>query len=172
MAAHDLEEQLQAHHTACYGWALHCCRWDRHEAEDVLQMSYLKVLDGRARFAGRSSLRSWLFGVIRRTAAEHRRQNALRGLRLDRWRASITAQRSAAPDPERDLVRTEESNRILAALNGLPSRQREVLHLVFYQDMTIGEAAQVIGVSLGTARTHYERGKKNMRQLLQRESDE
>jgi RNA polymerase sigma-70 factor (ECF subfamily) len=48
----------------------------------------------------------------------------------------------------------------------LPERQRDVLHLVFYQDLTIAQAAEVLGVALGTARVHYERGKARLRALL------
>jgi RNA polymerase sigma-70 factor (ECF subfamily) len=45
-----------------------------------------------------------------------------------------------------------------------------VLHLVFYQDLTIQEAAQIMGVGIGSARQHYERGKARLRSLLQPES--
>jgi RNA polymerase sigma-70 factor (ECF subfamily) len=46
-----------------------------------------------------------------------------------------------------------------------------VLHLVFYQDLSISEAAVIMGVSLGSARTHYERGKARLRELLSHSPD-
>ena len=65
MNAGDLERELEALHRASFGWALGCCRWDHEEAADVLQAVYLKVLEGKARFDGRSSLKTWLFATIR-----------------------------------------------------------------------------------------------------------
>jgi RNA polymerase sigma factor (sigma-70 family) len=52
------------------------------------------------------------------------------------------------------------------ALGRLAVRQREVLDLVFFHGLTIEEAAQVMGVALGTARVHYQRGKRRLLALL------
>ena len=167
MSPDDLAAQLEQLHAAAFGWALGCCGWDRPAAEDVLQASYLKILDGRARFDGRSGFRTWVFGVIRRTAQEARRRAALwRWLPLARLLLGPEGA-DDRPDPEAVLARADETARLVRALARLPARQREVLHLVFYEDQTIAEAATVLGVALGTARTHYERGKTALRRMLE-----
>ena len=171
MSPGDLTAELEQLHAAAFGWALSCCGWDRSTAEDVLQASYLKLLDGRARFDGRSSLRTFVFGVIARTAREVRRRAALR-----RWLplASLLLGPEPVdgrPDPATALVGADETARLARALGRLSARQRQVLHLVFYEDLTIAEAAAVAGVSLGTARTHYERGKAALKKLLEEEPE-
>ncbi len=172
MNRHDLEAQLAAIHAPSHGWALNCCRWDLHAAEEVLQMSYLKVLEGRAQFDGRSAFKTWLFGVIRRTAIEHRRHERFRLGRLGHWLVREVARPPAPVGPLAEAVISDESARLRAALRNLSPRQRDILHLVFYQDMSIEQAAAVMHVSLGTARTHYERGKATMRRLIQDRSEE
>src|ERR1700724_546804 len=77
-----LRNALEAHHVDSYGWALSCCRRRDDEAENVLQLVYLKVLSGKAVFDGKSSFKTWLFAVIRKTAAHERRADLLRRLRL------------------------------------------------------------------------------------------
>ena len=147
------------------GWALTCCKWDRSEADDVLQTSYLKVLSGRATFHERSSFRTWLFGIIRVTALERRRRSLVQRLLFERSADAADAI-DPAPDPASAVTRSQESSELVNALSTLPARQRDVLHLVFYQELTIREAADVLGISIGTARTHYERGKARLRELL------
>jgi RNA polymerase sigma factor (sigma-70 family) len=152
----DLERQLEDLHPASFAWALGCCGRDRQDAEDVLQETYVKSLEGKARFDGRSMLKTWLFAVIRRTAAAHRRT---------RWFRALLPQQNG-DDAETALLHSERTAELLQALSRLARRQREVIELVFYHDMTIEQAAAVIGVSLGTARVHYQRGKQRLLQEL------
>jgi len=167
----ELKRELERAHADSFGWAMACCRCDRDDAEEVLQTVYLTVLDGRARYDGRSSFRTWLFGVIRLTAASERRKAWLRGLLLEREggggrrEAGILAPNSfAAPDAEVELESRRDGLR--HALGRLAKRQREVLQLVFYHDLTVEQAAIVMRVSVGSARTHYARGKARLATLL------
>jgi RNA polymerase sigma factor (sigma-70 family) len=160
----ELRLQLERVHTDCFGWAMACCGRDRDNAEEVLQTVYLTVLDGRARYDGLSSFRTWLFGVIRRTAASERRNAWLRSLLLKREAGRLTPDAPAAPDSE--FERESRRNGLQHALGQLAARQREVLQLVFYHYLTVGEAAAVMGVSVGSARTHYARGKARLAELL------
>jgi len=161
----EIRSFLEMNHQASYGWALGCCSRDPAEAESVLQTVYLKVLDGRARFDGRSSFKTWLFAVIRKTAIDERRRSVLRGLRLVKLGQAILFR---APEESLDQTVYRSQIEILfqRALARLPGRQREVLQLVFYHDFTVAGAAEVMGCSIGSARTHYERGKKRLYKLI------
>jgi RNA polymerase sigma factor (sigma-70 family) len=161
MTDSELRAALETHHSESYGWALSCCARSSVEAEAVLQTVYLKVLMGKARYDGRASFKTWLFAVIRRTAADERRRQMLRHLLLDRQRASPAP--AAVERPDEAVHRAELRRLVRKVLTQLPRRQREVLQLVFYHDLSLAEAAQVMGISLGSARTHYERGKKRLR---------
>jgi len=162
----ELEERLEQLHADSFGWALSCCGWDESDAEDVLQTTYLKVISGRARFGRRSTFRTWLFGVIRQTAREHRRRTRSHQERAEQLAREPIAGGAHPTRPDEILERADRSRALLEALDQLPGRQREVLHLVFYQDLSIREASEVMEVSLGSARVHYDRGKKRLRSIL------
>jgi RNA polymerase sigma factor (sigma-70 family) len=167
----ELRVQLERVHADCFGWAMSCCGRNCDDAEEVLQTVYLAVLDGHARYDARSSFRTWVFGVIRRTAASERRKLWLRGMLVEREVGSgkgeagvVAANPFVAPDAQVE----DESRRdgLYQALAQLSARQREVLQLVFYHDLTIQDAASAMGVSLGSARTHYARGKAKLAEML------
>ncbi len=165
----ELASRLEPLHPDGYGWALHCCGRDPEAAQEVIQMTYLKILTGRARYDGRSSAKTWLFSVIRTTAAEHRRARWRDAIRLARW-FRRRAEPAGDAGPEGALAGGERVKLLHDALGRLSRRQREVLHLVFYQGLTVERAAEVLGVAPGTARLHYERGKSRLRRLLPREA--
>jgi RNA polymerase sigma-70 factor (ECF subfamily) len=164
IATCDLPAELEKHHHESYGWARSCCARSAVEAETALQSAYLKILAGKARYDGRAAFKTWLFSVIRRTAAEERRRQWLSRLWLNRQGAQAPV--TVAERPDEALYRAELQQLFRQALAALPRRQREVLQLVFYHDLSLAEAAQVMNVSIGSARTHYERGKRKLRGAL------
>ena len=151
--------ELEQLHVQCFSWALTCTRGQRSEAEDVMQMTYLAIIEGRARFDGASSLKTWMFAVIRNQARSRSRQVRYVLQSLGRIAAF-------AADEQASIESDAEAQHVVAALHALPNRQREVLDLVFYRGLAIAEAATVLGIGLGTARIHYERGKAALRRLL------
>jgi RNA polymerase sigma factor (sigma-70 family) len=162
----SLIQGLEAYHQDSWGWALACCNWQHSLADDILQESYLRVLDGRARFGGRATQKTWFFGVIKRVALELSRKQQTLGWRLFD---------SLAPNDEGHVAdagfdatdHAEVSQQLRLALQQMPQRQREVLHLVFYAELTLEEAAHSLGIGLGSVRTHYHRGKSRLAQLLE-----
>lgn len=160
----ELERALEELHPASFAWALGCCRRNREEAEEVLQNVYVTVLDGSARFDGRSALKTWLFAVIRRTALAHFRRRWLHDALVIKWLGS--RDEPCVADRSQEIEASQAAAQLAAALAQLPRRQREVLELVFHHEMTVDEAAGVMSIGAGSARVHYDRAKKRLRVLL------
>jgi RNA polymerase sigma factor (sigma-70 family) len=168
MTDEEIHKQLRHWHKDSFGWALHCCAANEADAEDILQTVYLKVLEGKAKFDGKSAFKTWLFSVIRFSAIDALRRQKVRQSKLEIVKKE--AETSTMISEESEEARAEpDLEKFKAALERLPDRQREIMLLVFYHDHSISEAAVVMGVSLGTARTHYERGKEALRKTLSME---
>lgn len=167
---HSLDS-LEPLHGDAFGWAVACCGGDADAAADALQEAYVKVASGRAAFGGKSSLKTWWFGVVRLTALEQ-----MRSAQRWRWRAESFLEWIAlfGPEgpggPDGSLGGAPPMEWLASALERLPSRQREVLHLVYQQQLSLSEAAGVMGVSVGSARQHYDRAKRKLRDLLAMEA--
>jgi RNA polymerase sigma factor (sigma-70 family) len=163
----EMADQLESLHPDAFGWALHCCAGDHSRAEDVLQNAYLKLAAGRAAHSGLSSFKTWWFGVIKFTAQEEFRRLRYRESLLGKLLLQFTGDaQDTRPSPARQVELDEQTQELRACLAQLPARQAEVLHLVFYQDLTLNEASAVMNISLGSVRQHYERGKARLRSLL------
>ena len=159
----DVRPWLKEHHGAAFAWAVSCCNGDRTMAEDVLQTSYLKILDGRARFRGESSFRTWLFSVVRNTARDAARSFWHRKRRpITEWAPRTVEIRPEETNAELDL------EQLARALDRLPRRQAQVLSLVYGHGLVLREVAEVLGISQGSASTHLHRGKRRLRARLGR----
>ena len=161
----NFEQKIRELHPKAYAWAEQCCGFAPELARDVLQESYLKVLEGRAVFHGRSAFKTWLFAIIRHTALDHFREQ-------ERHRKTLEDLK-AARDQENEPVYGEgEGKRMKHLFAQLSGRQQEVMSLVFYHGMTLEGAAEVMGVTVGSARTHYARGKERLKTMLQGQKDQ
>ncbi|MGQ0635573.1 MAG: RNA polymerase sigma factor [Planctomycetaceae bacterium] len=161
----SLMGQLESLHSDAFHWAVSCSagQWDR--GADVLQAAYLKVLRGTVTFRGDSAFKTWWLGVVRFTALEEARRARRQYGLIGRYRANLRVNYEARSAGE--VGRDEgEFEALEAALIELSARQREVLHLTFFQELSLREAAIVMGVSVGSARQHYGRAKRRLRQLL------
>src|SRR5262245_37907143 len=151
---------LASLHRTAHAWAMSLSRYDRAIADDVMQQSYLAIIDGSARFDGASSLKTWLFGVVRNMARRSGRARRMQLMLLERFGAQ-PREFVETQNPEHD-----DTGRIAAAIATLPHRQREVLELVLFAEFTLEETAVVLGISLGSTRTHYHRAKETLRDRL------
>lgn len=158
-------QALTALHEGAFGWALSLTAYDPQAAEDVMQQAYLALVEGKARFDGEASLKTWLYAVIRNSARRYARSR-----RLDRQRIAQLSV-SVLPDLTHEESPDPPSNTLRQAVFGLPERQRQVLELVIDSEFTVEEAAHVMGVSVGSARTHYHRAKQTLRRQLKEAED-
>jgi RNA polymerase sigma factor (sigma-70 family) len=157
MTREQLEGFLKQHYRLSYLWARQCCGFDSEMAEEVLQIALLKILEGKAVFNGKSDEKTWLFAVIRFTAFDQMRKEK-KHLRLEVFQeiATRTDQREEHVDKSFHE----------AMLLQLPTRQREVLLLVFYHGKSLEEAASILDISPGSVSTHYDRAKKKLKKLI------
>jgi RNA polymerase sigma factor (sigma-70 family) len=171
--------ELEALHGGALRWALSLTDGHRQQAEDVMQQAYLLMLEGRARFDGRSSLKTWVYAVVRNVARQERRK-AGRWLSILRRQAPLEEVRTArldgsealAGESAADLVGMQDADFLARALEVLSARQRQVLALVIDADLTLAEVAGVLGISIGSVRTHYHRGKEQIRSWLKEQADD
>ena len=162
---HVSRSALEAIHSQVYGWALSRCDFDHATAEDLMQQAYVELLSGSARFDNKSSLKTFVFSVVQNLARSRFRRLTSR-LRLVKQfhQESITDSVEA--------IEPVDDDGVWRAVRALPARQRDIIELVFCRDLTIEQAAAVMGVSTGTGRVHYDRAKKALRSRLQHWTEE
>lgn len=135
---------------------------DRHLAEDLLQETFVAVWKSAASFAGRSTVRTWLFGVAHRQAHNSLRRRA-EPLAGEEELAELVA---ADPEPEDAALAQATREELLAAIARLSLAHRETLALAFGQEMPAAEIAEALGVPIGTVRSRLRDAKRLLRAAL------
>jgi len=133
---------------------------DLERARDAVQETFLRLLaEDLGRLEGR--LGPWLFAVCRSRALDmQRKERRMRSLAEDRETPS------PGPDPARAAVEGETRSRALAALEGLPAAQQEVIRLKFQEGMRYQEISRVTGLSESNVGFLIHRGIRALREQL------
>jgi len=135
---------------------------DRGRAEEAVQDTLLALWRGAAGFEGRSTVRTWLFGICRRQALR----------RLPVSRPSPLPVEAAAdlpdggPGPEAVVLARADAGAVAAALAGLAPAHREVLDLAFGAGLSHAEIAEVLGVPVGTVKSRLFHARASLARAL------
>lgn len=131
---------------------------DQSLAEDAVQETFLKAYRSLETFRGACSEKTWLTRIALNTCRDMRRSSWFR--RIDRH---ITPE--DLPEASDDFQEADEE--ITLALIKLPCRCREIVLLRYYQQMSVEEVAETLGVSASTVSTQLNRARKKLRVWLE-----
>jgi len=129
------------------------------DPEDAAHDVFVVALARIGSFEGRSSLRTWLFGVTRRVLANHRRRVRVRQFRERLSYSGRLMARDRGPSPAENASLSERRMLVHRCLDSLSRKHREVLVLCSLEGRTGREAAQLLGIPEATvcSRLHYAR---------------
>ncbi|HBT94611.1 MAG TPA: RNA polymerase subunit sigma-24 [Coriobacteriia bacterium] len=138
---------------------------NRHDAEDVFQEVFLTYHRKSPVFADPERRKAWLITTTLNCA----KQNT-----MSSWRRKVVPIREDIVDetPGDDLVghdfrfRTDEQDQLFRALRELPEKYRTVLHLFYFEDLSIADMATILNIETGTIRVQLSRARASMREKL------
>lgn len=146
-------------------------------AEEVVQDTWMAVVRGINTFEGRSSLRSWLVGILvnrarSARAREHRSEpmathHAVDPGEFDEGGHWISQPQHFAQDVEDRISAVELAQRIHSSLDGLPPRQRQVVTLRDVNGLSSNEVCELLEISEGNQRILLHRGRSRLREELE-----
>lgn len=157
---------------------------NRQDAEDVVQEVFYQYLKNPPSFQSPEHERAWFLKVA---------LNACRKVWRSAWKRHQSSWQppegreaeelpvdqdpperepdSMAWGPEERLVRREENRRLLESVMALPEKYRDVIHLFYYEDLSVREISQVTGRGESTVTSQLTRGRELLRKTLKEEYD-
>ena len=135
------------------------------EVEDVLQETFLAVWRGAAGYRPQGSAGGWLWGIARRQAALWLRRRGPAELPLP---ALLAADGGHPGDPAEAALSRADLARAVSALGPEGAPERETWRLMYVEDKSVAEVAELMGVPAGTVKSRAHRARRLMRAALRR----
>ncbi len=132
------------------------------DAEELMLDAFAEAAAARTGFSGRSSFKTWLFAIGRHLALRRLRKQHRRTLPLEEQEGG------EASSPEPELMRAERDKLLYEALERLHPDYRQVLYLVYFEGMDTEAVARVMGKRKKQIYNLNERGRKALRDELDR----
>lgn len=130
------------------------CMKNLPDAEDVLQDVFLKILEKNPAFESEEHRKAWLIRVT---------VNICRSRLRSPWRRHKELEEADAFLEEADWL---EANEVLDAVMALPEKYREVIHLYYYEDYSVGQIASLLGRKEATVRSLMFRARAILKNTL------
>lgn len=134
---------------------------DAAEAEDAVQDALYNAWRALPRFRGEAKFSTWLYRIVWRQCVDRSRR--VKPLALDEDMVQIDQRH----DPAGRFETAETRSEIEQALRRLSMPYRTVLTLFYIEDLPIKEIAEIVGLPVGTVKTHLHRARKELRKQLQ-----
>jgi RNA polymerase sigma-70 factor (ECF subfamily) len=135
-------------------------------AEELLQQTWLSVLDHAAKFdpqTGSGGFKAWLFRIATNKANDHWRS---RGREKAAYAGLTLVTDGTAPHAGHRIEGTEQEQRLNRAIEQLPEAQRQVLMLRYYSDMKFVDIAELLGCPLNTALGRAHKAMIRLKELM------
>ncbi len=135
------------------------CVADRADAEDLVQITFLRAFQCLDGFRGDASFSTWLTRIAMNACRSHHQWLSAQKRRVDvaavaHWTAS------AADDPEQQLYLNECRRQVIGLIHSLPVRYQRAMHMRYVQDRTYSEIRSVLNIPMGTVKTWLWRGRQ------------
>ena len=130
---------------------------DESQAEDLVQDALVRAYEHHGSFRSGGNLRGWLLSILHNTFIDGRRRHIAEARRLEQ---AAAMSETAAPPPQESRVRLQQ---VQAAFLRLPDEQRAALHLVAIEGLPYQEAANTLGIPVGTLMSRLGRARATLR---------
>ena len=137
------------------------------DAEDAAQTGFVKAWAALPRFRPGAPFRPWLLRIVA-NEAHNRRRSARRRAELQLRTTAAHPQGDAAPSPEGAALGRERREELLAAVNRLDERDRDVLTCRYFLELSEEETADVLGVRRGTVKSRTARALARLAEAVER----